>query len=99
MALFQSPATVNMSNPTNIFVYLNNVTDSWISNMILIAIWIMVLVGFYKSSDDFSGAMAVAGFGVFIIALLFWMGGFVSGMFLSITMGLAIIGLLVHWIS
>jgi len=56
--------------------------------MFLIAIYVIVLIGFYKAKEDFKGAMAVAGYGTFVVALFFWIGGFVSG----ITFGMAIAG-------
>jgi hypothetical protein len=75
--------------------YVNNVTNNWISNMILISIWVIVLMGYYKAKEDFKGAFAIAGYGTFMVALLFWVGGFVSGITLGITIAFAIIGTLV----
>lgn len=93
---YTSPTSVNMTKGfPELLIYLNTVTDSWISNMILLSIYIIAVAGYYKSSDDFSGALAIAGFGTFIISLLFWMGGFVSGVTFGIVIGIAIIGVLV----
>ena len=90
---FTSPATLNMSKGfIELLTYTNTVTNSWISNMLLIAIYVIVLVGFYKAKDDFKGAFAVAGYGTFVIALLFWIGGFVSGGAFGISIAMAIIG-------
>jgi len=90
---FTSPATLNMSKGfIELLTYTNTVTNSWISNMLLIAIYVIVLVGFYKAKDDFKGAFAVAGYGTFVIALLFWIGGFVSGWAFGISIAMAIIG-------
>jgi len=75
--------------------YVNVVTDSWISNMFLIAIYFIVLIGFYKAKEDFKGALAVAGYGVFVVGLLFWIGGFVSAWAFGISLGLAILGTIV----
>jgi len=75
-----------------ILAYTNNVTNNWMSQMMLIAIYIIVLVGFYKAKEDFQGALAVAGYGTFVVALLLWIGGFVSGWALGISIALAIIG-------
>ena len=63
--------------------------------MILIAVYFIVLVGFYKAKEDFKGALAVAGYGTFVIGLFFWIGGFVSGQIFSIAIGVAILGTLV----
>jgi hypothetical protein len=77
-----------------LLTYTNLVSEGWISNMFLIGIYILILIGFYKAKDDFTGAMAVAGYGTFVVALLFWVGGFVTGWALDISIALAIIGTL-----
>jgi len=79
----------------NIFYYLNFVTNQWFSNLLLIAVWVLVLVGFYKSTDDVAGAFAVAGFGTFVVALLFWAGTLISTLTFSIVIALMILGVLV----
>jgi hypothetical protein len=61
----------------------------------LIGIWFIILIGFYKAKDDFKGALAVAGYGTFVVALLFWLGGFVNGMAFGMSIAMAIIGTLV----
>jgi hypothetical protein len=75
--------------------YLNVVTDSWISYMLLLAIYVIVLMGFYKANQDFKGALAISGYGTFVVALLLWIGGFVSGWALGICIAMALIGTLV----
>jgi len=91
-----SPTEVNMSKGFGeVLNYINLVTNSWISNMILIALYFIVLIGFYKAKDDFKGALAVAGYGTFVFGLFMWIGGFVSGIAFGITIAMAIIGTLV----
>lgn len=93
---YPSPTTINASKGFGeILAYTNTVTNSWISNMLLIAIYIIVLIGFYKAKDDFQGAMAVAGYGTFVVSLFFWIGGFVSGWAFGITIAMAILGTIV----
>jgi len=93
---YASPTSVNMSKGFGeVLNYINVVTDSWISNMFLIAIYVIVLIGFYKAKDDFKGALAVAGYGTFVVALFFWIGGFVSGITFGMTVAVAILGTLV----
>ena len=90
---YPSPSSVNASQGLGgIFTYINTVTNSWVSNMLLLAVYIIILIGFYKAKDDIQGAFAVAGYGVFVVGLLFWLGGFVSGWAFSIAIALAIIG-------
>jgi len=91
-----SPSSVNASKGFGeILNYVNVVTDGWISNMIMIAIWVIVLMGYYKAKDDFKGALAIAGYGTFVIGLLFWIGGFITGVVFGMSIAVAIIGTLV----
>ena len=93
---YPSPTTINGTKGFGeVLNYINVVTNSWISNMILIAIYVIVLIGFYKAKEDFKGALAVAGYGTFVVALLFWIGGFVSGISFGMTIGVAILGTIV----
>lgn len=72
--------------------YVNTVTDQWISNMFLIGIYFIILISFYKAKEDFRGALAVAGYGTFVVGLFFWLGGFVSGIAFGVIIAMAIIG-------
>ena len=93
---YASPTSINTSKGImEILTYTNNVTDNWISNLLLMAIWIITLVGFYRVQDDFKGALAVAGYGTFVVGLLFWIGGFVSAWAFGISLALAILGTIV----
>ena len=98
MSYYPYPTSDNLNASKGlgeILNYVNSVTNQWLSNMMLIAIYVIILIGFYKAKDDFKGALAVAGYGTFVIALLFWIGGFVSGWALGITIALAIVGTIV----
>ena len=93
---YASPTTINGTKGFGeVLNYINVVTNSWISNMFLVAIYVIVLIGFYKSKDDFKGAFAVAGYGTFVVALFFWIGGFIAGITFGITIAVAILGTLV----
>lgn len=93
---YASPTTINATKGFGeILSYANSVTDNWLSNIFLIAIYVIIMIGFYKAKDDFKGAFAVAGYGTFVVALLFWIGGFVSGWALGISIALTIVGTLV----
>lgn len=92
---YDSPSTINATQGfITILDYINNVTGFWISNLLLLAIYAIILIGFYKSSGDFSGGLASAGFGTFVVGLLFWMGGFVNGWGFSISVAVMIVGVL-----
>ena len=93
---YPSPTSVNASKGLGeVLTYTNVVTNNWLSNMIMIAIYVIILIGFYKSKDDFKGALAVAGYGTFVVGLLFWLGGFVSGLTFGMSIGVAILGTIV----
>lgn len=90
---YPSPSTINASKGLGeLFNYINLVTNSWVSNMIMIGIWIIVLMGFYKAKEDFKGALAVAGYSTFVVGLLFWIGGFISGWAFGVVIAMALIG-------
>jgi hypothetical protein len=90
---YASPTTINASKGFGeILNYTNEVTNNWISNLFLMGIWIIILIGFYKAKEDFTGALAVAGYGTFVVALLFWAGGFISGWAFGIVIAVAVIG-------
>lgn len=96
MSEYEYPTIINASEGLpDLFSYVNNVTNSWFSNLLLVSIYLIMLVGFYKAKGDFSGAMAVAGFGTFIVSLLFWVGGLITGITFGFAIAMAIIGVIV----
>ena len=91
--MYDSPSTMNASQRfVEVLTYVNYATNNWISNMFLLGIWVVILMGYMKAQNDFKGAMAVSGYSTFVVALLFWIGGFVSGWAFSISIAFAIIG-------
>lgn len=93
---YTSPTEINMSRGlTELLYYVNDVTNSWISNLSMVGIFIIILMGYYKAKDDFAGAFAIAGFGSCVAGLLFWIGGFVSGWAFSVSVGIALIGVII----
>jgi hypothetical protein len=96
MSRYESPTTINASKGFGeVILYVNRVTGNLFAHMLLIGIWIIIFVGFYKSKDDPAGAFAVAGYGTFVVGLLFWIGGWVSAWAFSIVTGFTIIGTIV----
>jgi len=93
---YTSPTTINVTKGFGeVLNYVNVVTNSWLSNMFMIALYVIILIGFYKAKDDFKGALAVSGYGTFVVGLLFWIGGFISGIAFGMTIGVAILGTVV----
>lgn len=96
MSRYESPTTINASEGLGELInYINVVTQNWFGNLLIVGIWVIVLMGYYKAQNDFKGALAVAGYGLFVAGLFFWIGGFVAGITFGITIALAIIGTLV----
>ena len=94
------PSNINWSTGmTGAFGYLNEVTSSWFSNLLLISIYIIFGIGFYFAKRDFFGAMAVAGFSTFVVALLLFVAEAISGITFSVVIGVAIIGFASLWIG
>lgn len=94
------PTTINGSAGIPEFLtYVNSVTDGWISNMLLLGIYLLILIGFYKTNDDFAGAMGVSGFITFVIGLMFWLGDFINGVTFGIIIAMALIGVIVLLVS
>lgn len=93
---YPQPSSINASQGiVEVLDYVNTVSDHWISNMFLLAVYIIFLIGYYKAKDDFKGALGVAGYGVFVVGLLFWIGGFITGWAFGIAIAVAIVGTLV----
>ena len=89
------PDSKNLTeDPIYIFNYLNQVSSQWFGWMILIGIYFLILYGYYKATDELAAGMAIAGFVTFVVCLLFWIAGFVSGWTLIITISVLIVGVM-----
>lgn len=98
--MYDYPTSVNLTGGfTDLFVYLNTVTGSWFSNMILIAIYLIFASGFYLARRDIAGAMAVAGFVTFVISTLFWIAQIISATTFIIVIAVAIVGFASLWLG
>ena len=82
-----------------ILYYVNDVTESLVSNLILVGIYIIILYGVFKNRNDFLEAMSVSGFVTFIIAVLFWLAGFISGYILVFVLAVAILSFAILWFN
>jgi len=92
MTLYQMPSNINWSNGmTDAFVYLNLVTGSWFSNMLLIAVYFIFASGFFFARKDIFGAFAVGGFASFVVALLLYTASMISGATFVIVIAVAIV--------
>lgn len=93
MGQYEYPTSVNLTNGIDgLFVYLNTVTNSWFSNLLLIAVYIIFATGFYFARRDMFGAMAVGGFATLVFGTFLWVGGLISGVTFAFVVAMAIIG-------
>lgn len=89
-----SPTTMNMSRGiVALLEYINTVTDYWVSRMIMVAIFVIFAMGYFRSKadDDFLGALAVGSFATFVIGLPFWLMGFLDAISFGIIIGAVVL--------
>lgn len=88
-----SSTTVNMTKGLDAFLpYISEVTQFWFGRMLMVAIFILFGMGYLKATkDDYIGAFAVASYGCFVLGLIFWVVGLVSGLDFGVIVGLTAI--------
>ena len=97
---YDMPSTINFTEGfTGGFVYINSITSNWFSNMLLIAIYLIFATGFYFAKKDMMGSLAVGGFAIFVVGLLFWVGGVISGVTFAFVIAVSIISFAMLWIG
>lgn len=88
------PTTINASRGIiSLIEYINDVTLGWMSRMMMLAIFIIFLVGYLRSKadDDFVGAFAVASYVTLVIGLPFWILGFLDGIAFMMIIGVTLV--------
>ena len=96
------PSTVNWTvGFKEIITYVNEVSYGWFANMILIAVYLITVMGVYNYKGDFLEGMAIAGFLTAVIGILFWIvsSDFVSGVTLVLVMAIAVLSFAMLWIG
>jgi len=90
---WRSPTTVNASAGMDSFLpYISEVTNFWFGRMVMIAIFVIFIFGYLRQKEgDFFGALAVSSYITFIIGLLFWVIGLVSGLDFAVIIGVTVI--------
>jgi len=90
---YTSPTEVNASQGFDSFLpYLSEVTNFWFGRMIMVAIFVLFFMGFLKANDkDFIGALAVASYVTFVLGLLAWVFGIVSGLDFAVIIAIAMV--------
>ncbi len=85
----RSPITVNATvGMDSVVPWISEVTNFWFGRMIMIAIFVIFLLGYLKANkDDFVGAFAVATYVCFVIGLIFWVIGLITGLDFAVIIG------------
>ena len=78
--------------------YVNDVTNSVFSIMLLIAIFIIVTMGVFYYSRKILNGLSVGGFITALVGTIFWWGGLISGVMLGFTYGVAFVCFALLWI-
>jgi len=99
---YRSPTTINATKGiTEITSYVNEVSNNWFGNMLLISIWVLFFMGYLRSKgdDDLVGAFAVSSYVTFVMAVLLFSFGVVSGWAFGIVIGITMISSIVLWVE
>ena len=98
---YADPSDINFGNNilSAIFTYLNLVTFGWFTNMFIIAIYIIIILGYYKAQRDFPAAMSIAGFVTFIVSLFLWLDGFILHITFGMVIAMMFVGVIVLLIN
>ena len=90
---YTSPSTVNASKGMDSFLpYLSEVTDFWFGRMLMISVFVIFFMGYLRAKeDDYVGAFAVASYISFVVGLLFWVMGVVTGLDFALILGIAMV--------
>ena len=88
-----SPTTINGSQGfDSVIPYLNTVTQFWFGRMLMITIFMIFLFGYVRAkNEDWIGGFAVASYVTFVIGLMFWVIGMVTGLDFAIIIGISVI--------
>ncbi len=72
--------------------YISEVTHFWFGRMLMIAIFIIFLFGYLRvNREDFWGGLAISSYVTFIVGLLFWLIGVVSGIDFGFIIGVTVV--------
>lgn len=90
---WRSPTDINATaGLDSVFPYLSEVTNFWFGRMLMVAIFVIFIFGYLRAKDDdFIGALAVASYVTFVLGLIFWVIGLVSGLDFGIIIAVTVI--------
>jgi hypothetical protein len=92
--MYTSPTEINATRGIiSILEYVNEVSNFWISRMLMVGIFIIFAMGYLRSKndDDFIGAFAIGSYVTLVIGVLFWIINFLDGVSFGVIIGLTLI--------
>lgn len=94
---WDSPSTINASQGfASVIPYLNTVTQFWFGRMFIFAVFLIFLFGYMRSREgSFWNAFAVSSYVSFVMGLLFWVIGIITGLDFSIVIGITFVSTLI----
>ena len=103
MPTYTQPTEINWSEGfSGILYYVNDVTNSWVSILLLVAIYIITSISVYsykKTPEAFFDSIAIAGFLTIVVGILFWTAEFISGTILAFVIGVGILSFASLWMK
>ncbi len=89
---WSSPTTVNATAGLDSFLpYLSEVSNFWFGRMLMIAIFVIFLFGYVRTKNDWVGGLAIASYITFVLGLLFWTIGLVTGIDFGVIVGITVV--------
>ena len=79
--VWASPTEIEVNSGIGSFIaWISEVTNFWFGRMFILAIFFIFLFGYMRAKDDdFFGGLAVASYICFVIGLLAWVIGMITG--------------------
>lgn len=75
---YETPEDLNISEGFGrLLTYTNDVTGSLFANLILITLFVIVTMSYYRSRNNVIEALAIGSYSTFLIATLFYIAGFI----------------------
>lgn len=77
---------------TGMITYVNEVTEGWMTILVLIAAWLIMLIIIMRQGYKTSQAIMATSFMTFVLSTLFWAAGLVMGKIVTIFLLLTVLG-------
>jgi len=100
MGRYESVKDVNFSKGfIEVPFYVERVTDSLVSAMILLGVFIIISFGVQRYTRDWIEAISIGSFFTFLVTLFFWIAGFANSLIFGIVIAITIICFGLLWFT